>query len=183
MLHSTDASHRGERLASESASQPRRRCICCGLSGTRCINEVQTDETRPHMSGRWCAECTPTEGIARCGCLCGGCEVHDYGSEAAPSTSVGHSGLWRSAHWFAVGDLLQGFHQVELDESSRIGEQISLPRRLRRSQATRALPTMFPRQRRHRQRYIAISPMGCRSSSSHQTLGRGGSRVDCPRNG
>ena len=71
----------GEPLASLSDQPPLRRCICCGLDGERCINLVQPNGVDPHRSGRWCAWCTPPEGDAKCGCLCGNCEVHDYNTE------------------------------------------------------------------------------------------------------
>ena len=53
-------------------------CICNGVRGTRCINLAQPDEERPHRNHRWCANCKPVEGNEKCGCLCGGCEVHEY---------------------------------------------------------------------------------------------------------
>ena len=67
-------------LPASAADPPPRQCICYGVNGTRCINVAIPSRGGPHHNGRWCAECRPVEGEEKCGCLCGGCEVHDYGS-------------------------------------------------------------------------------------------------------
>ena len=62
------------------------RCVCRGVNNTRCINTALVGPIGPYM---WCAECRPAE-IApdKCGCLCGGCEVQDYGTDACDSTAT-----------------------------------------------------------------------------------------------
>ena len=67
-------------LPASAADPPPQQCICCGVSGTRCINVALPSRGGPYHDGRWCAECRPVDGEEKCGCLCGGCEVHDYGS-------------------------------------------------------------------------------------------------------
>ena len=69
------------------ADSPPRRCVCCGPYGYgRCINWAEPVGVGPHRSGMLCANCVPTQGDSKCGCLCGECEKHDYNTEASPAS-------------------------------------------------------------------------------------------------
>ena len=69
------------------ADSPPRRCACCGPYGYgRCINWAEPVGVGPHRSGMLCANCVPTQGDSKCGCLCGECEEHDYNTEASPAS-------------------------------------------------------------------------------------------------
>ena len=52
-----------------------KQCIC-GAHGSRCIN--WTDPMGVGQRRFLCAQC-----LQPCGCLCGGCDVHDYTTEAS----------------------------------------------------------------------------------------------------
>ena len=63
--------------ATELADPPPRQCIC-GRHGARCIHVAE-----PNRFGL-CTQCYPGWNTSEpdCGCLCGGCEDHDYNSDA-----------------------------------------------------------------------------------------------------
>ena len=57
-----------------------RQCIC-GAHGSRCIN--WTDPMGVGQRRFLCAQC-----LQPCGCLCGGCDVHDYTTDASSNAAL-----------------------------------------------------------------------------------------------
>ena len=95
-------------------------CVC-GAHGSRCIN--WTDPLGVGRRRFLCDQCLQPDTALHCGCLCGGCDVHDYTTDAISNAELLMDKLFSSqgSSMFNTSDMAGDFHRMQFRIHDRSG--------------------------------------------------------------